>query len=147
MAAPTVNLTVTVNTPAGAAVVGAVVTARLSEMDIYDAVSPEIVVQPVPVQATSNSGGLATLALFPNALGTKGTFYSIEAWTSDLATLIFRTTCVLPNIATDLATIWGTVPAPTQFDPPPGPPTVVPISQGGTGASTLAGARANLGIV
>lgn len=146
MTAPTVNLTVTVNTPAGAAVSGAIVTAMLSAMDIYDGATPNIVVQPVAVQATSNGAGLATLALFPNSLGTENTFYNIEAWTSDLATLIFRTTCVLPNTATDLATIWGTVPAATTFEPPLGPPTVVAVQQGGTGASTAAGALANLGI-
>lgn len=147
MAAPTVNLSVKVNTQGGAAVVGAIVTARLSAVDFYDAVSPQVIVQPTAQQATADGTGLATLALFPNALGTENTFYSIEAWTSDLATLIFRTTCVLPDLASDLADLWGTVPAPTFFDSPPGPPSVVHITQGGTAANTAAGARANLGIL
>src|ERR1019366_3096143 len=98
--------------------------------------TPEIVVQPVPIQATANGSGLATLALFPNALGSQNTFYSIEAWTSDLSTLIFRTTCVLPNLSSDLATLWGTIPAPVYFDPPVGPPTVTTIQQGGTSGGT-----------
>ena len=75
MAAPTVNVTVSVFDPDGVAIQGAVVTAQLSGIDTYGS----DIIYPYIQSQTTDVNGNAVLPLFPNVLGGQNTLYTFRA--------------------------------------------------------------------
>jgi hypothetical protein len=94
MAIPTVNITTTIRDHTGAAVAGAIVRAKLSAIDCYQAQY----VYPVEQQYVADGAGLVTMALFPNAIGERNTFYNIKAQSADGGKTYLTTTIVVPNV-------------------------------------------------
>jgi hypothetical protein len=110
MAAPTVNVTVTLSSQAGLPYAGIVVKAKLDQNDIYQGfvISGEVL-------ATTDAAGVATLALFPNnpttGLGTTGSTYRFTATIPggrrlDVTAQIPNANCTLASVA-DLSAVTG----------------------------------------
>jgi hypothetical protein len=72
---PTVNVTTTIRDHAGNPVAGAIVKAKLSDVDLYQ----HEYVYPVEQSYVADVNGLVTMSLFPNAIGEKNTVYTIKA--------------------------------------------------------------------
>jgi hypothetical protein len=102
MPVPTVNVTVNAFDQDGSAMVGANVKAELIGTDVYN---NQIVGKLIVEQAT-DAAGEAVLALFPNELGTKRTYYRFTVTNAD-GKKIIDTTAIVPNAACNLAAIAG----------------------------------------
>lgn len=101
MAAPTVVVSVNVSDQNGVALENAVVKATLIGTDVYN---NELVAQ-INQEATTDAAGLAQLSLFPNALGTKGTYYRFIVTHPTTGKKITDVTAVVPNAAVNLSQI------------------------------------------
>lgn len=114
MSAPTVNVTITVVDQTGAAVAGAAVTAQLTGLDLYNAqyVFPNV------QSFTTDAGGLATMPLFPNALGQKNTAYQIKATHPTTGKTLVNVTVIIPNAACDVSALAGNNPASQPYPLP-----------------------------
>ncbi len=73
MTTPTAPITATITRPDGSVIVGAVVTAKLSQVETYDGV-----VVPTEVSATTNAAGVCLLNLWPNGLSQLGSYYNVR---------------------------------------------------------------------
>lgn len=88
---PTCNVRCAVHENDGTPVAGALITARLDRFEIHDGyVVPEL------VEATTDAAGLATLALWPNALGATASTYQIRIIAPNGMAL--RTTATVPAV-------------------------------------------------
>jgi hypothetical protein len=97
---PTKNVTVQAYDQMGAPAAGAIVTARLVGTDIYNSQVVGRIVQ----QATCDVNGLAVLALFPNELGMKRTYYRFTVVDVRGVELV-DCPAVVPNVDCNLAAI------------------------------------------
>jgi hypothetical protein len=114
MTTPTVNVTLTVNDQTGAAVAGATVTARLTGVDLYNAIT----VFPATQTFTTDVNGLVTMPLFPNALGTRNTAYQFKATDPVTGKVLVNATLVIPNAAVDVSALIGNTPAGNPYPLP-----------------------------
>ena len=89
---PTCNIHCAVRDDAGLPVVGAVITAKLNQFEIYQGY-----VVPQLVQGTTGSDGTVILALWPNALGATESVYNVKIVSPNGKTL--RTTVTVPNVS------------------------------------------------
>jgi len=101
MAAPTVVVSVNCSDQNGVALQGATVLATLIGTDVYN---NEIISQ-IQQQAVSDSTGLAQFTLFPNALGSKRTYYRFTVTHPVTAKKILDVTAIVPNTNCNLAAI------------------------------------------
>ncbi len=101
MTVPTKNLTVNVFDLNGVALAGATVTATLDRTDIY----LEQYVLPNTISATSDVNGVATLALFPNALGKTGSYYKIKCVHPTTGRTVIKSAIQMPNADVALSDI------------------------------------------
>lgn len=72
MPVPTVNLTVTALDASAQPIAGALVAATLTRTEVY-----ESIIVASTVSAVANGSGVAVLAVFPNALGSSGSQYTV----------------------------------------------------------------------
>ena len=110
MAVPTVAVSVHVFDANGVAIKDAIFTARLSVPEVYN----NQVVARVEERTVSAADGTATLNLFPNALGTKGSYYDFVIKAPNGAILL-QTSAFVPNAGSSLETISGNL---SQVIPP-----------------------------
>lgn len=97
----TINLTVNVYEQDGTVLPGASVVAKLTGPDWYDG----NYVSPLEVTDVTDANGQAVLALFPNALGGRGTFYKITCDHPTTGKSIINTRVQLPNADVNLVYI------------------------------------------
>ena len=102
MPVPTVQVTVNAFDQDGSAMVAATVKAELIGTDVYN---NQIIGKLIVEQAT-DAAGQAVLALFPNEIGTKRTYYRFTVTNAD-GKKIIDTTAIVPNVACNLAAIAG----------------------------------------
>lgn len=100
MAIPTVTVTATLKDPAGTALAWATVSAKLTSTDQY---LGEYIF-PIEQTFTANGSGVASMVLFPNAVGEKNTSYQIKVTGTD-GKVYLNTTIYVPNRNCDLADI------------------------------------------
>jgi len=105
MAVPTRNITVDVHEADGTPIPGAIVTARLTGVDVYQ----DQIVDRVEEQAITDATGLATLALFPNVLGERGTAYLFKVRHPTTNRSIFKTVARVQDADATLTDIAGNV--------------------------------------
>lgn len=101
MPAPTVVVSVNVSDQNGVALEGATIVAKLIGTDVYN---NELVAK-IDQEATTDANGLAELDLFPNAIGSKNTYYRITVTHPTTGRKITDVTCVVPNAACNLTQI------------------------------------------
>ena len=120
MAAPTVNVTVSVFDPDGVAIQGAVVTAQLSGIDTYGS----DIIYPYIQSQTTDVNGNAVLPLFPNVLGGQNTLYTFRATLPNaVQSGLLASGIQVPDNDCNLATLIPSVPL-----PPPASPSAQPLS-------------------
>jgi hypothetical protein len=105
MAVPTVNVTVTVYEQDGSPVEGCTVQAELVGVDRYN----NQFVGPIQQQQATDANGQAVLALFPNALGERNTFYRFKATHPTTNKKYIDVTAVVPNANVALTAIENNV--------------------------------------
>ena len=89
---PTCNVLCAVNDNDGSPIEGAIVTAKLDRFEVHDGyVVPDL------ISGTTGANGKCTLALWPNALGSTQSSYSIKIVAPNGKTL--RTTATVPNVS------------------------------------------------
>lgn len=104
MSAPTVTVTATISGQDGLPVEGATVTMVMDRAEFYQGF-----VVKESVSATTNASGVATLAVFPNALGANGSQYKVTIITPEQT---IRSTAVVPNSNCNLHDIMQVPPYP-----------------------------------
>jgi hypothetical protein len=104
MSAPTVTVTATISGQDGLPIEGATVTMVMDRAEFYQGF-----VVKESVSATTNSSGVATLAVFPNALGANGSQYKVTIITPGQT---IRSTAVVPDSNCNLHDIMQVPPYP-----------------------------------
>ena len=94
MSLTTVAVTFTAYDQSGNPVAGARILAKLDQTEVHQGF-----VVPEQVEATTGSDGVATLNLWPNALGVAGSKYRVRAWNPDTGAKFLDTTISVPNTA------------------------------------------------
>ena len=89
---PTVPITFTAYDQNGGAVAGARVLAKLDQTEIYQGF-----VVPEQIEVTTDANGVATLNLWPNALGAASSKYRVRAWHPDTGAKFLDAAVSVPN--------------------------------------------------
>jgi len=103
MSVPTVAVVVTVAESNGAAISNAQITATLDTVAVYNGF-----VVPATVTALTNASGVATLQLWPNALGETSSRYRVTALHPTTGLRVIDVTVYVPNNACALQDIMTT---------------------------------------
>ena len=97
---PTVAVTFIAYDQNGGPVAGARILAKLDQTEIYNGF-----VVPEEVEVLADQNGVATLHLWPNALGVAGSKYRVRAWNPDTGSKFLDTTISVPNTNSSLEQI------------------------------------------
>ena len=104
MSAPTVTVTATISDQNGGPVEGAIITMVMDRSEVYGGI-----IVKESVSGTTNASGVATLSVFPNALGSNGSQYKVTIVTPEQT---IRSTAVVPNSNCNLHDIMQVPPYP-----------------------------------